>query len=159
MLLLLLLVTATWCTHVLSHGQPLIRETAAARIAVVKKLIWSFPTFKKCSWILLHFLGVFFSKMGKKLSTFIGDSTYTRAPPNYRSPLRSNYTVIRKYSDSGILFIFLCFRVFRIFFLDEHKIISLDLPFFSVIKHFFSPPYTIAKNSRLKITYISVFST
>jgi hypothetical protein len=29
--------------------------------------------------------------MGKKLSTFIGDSTYTRAPPNYRSPLRSNY--------------------------------------------------------------------
>ncbi len=28
--------------------------------------------------------------MGKKLSTFIGDSTYTRAPPNYRSPLRSN---------------------------------------------------------------------
>jgi hypothetical protein len=24
------------------------------------------------------------------LSTFIGDSTYTRAPPNYRSPLRSN---------------------------------------------------------------------
>jgi hypothetical protein len=29
--------------------------------------------------------------MGKKLSTFIGDSTYARAPPNYRSPLRSNY--------------------------------------------------------------------
>jgi len=29
--------------------------------------------------------------MGKKLSTFIGDSTYTRAPPTYRSPLRSNY--------------------------------------------------------------------
>ena len=29
-------------------------------------------------------------KMGKKLSTFIGDSTYTRAPFNYRSPLRSN---------------------------------------------------------------------
>ena len=28
--------------------------------------------------------------MGKKLSTFIGDSTYTRAPFNYRSPLRSN---------------------------------------------------------------------
>ena len=28
--------------------------------------------------------------MGKKLSSFIGDSTYTRAPPNYRSPLRSN---------------------------------------------------------------------
>jgi hypothetical protein len=29
--------------------------------------------------------------MGKKLSTFIGDSTYTRAPPTYRSPLRFNY--------------------------------------------------------------------
>jgi hypothetical protein len=28
--------------------------------------------------------------MGKKLSTFIGDSTYTRAPPTYRSPLQSN---------------------------------------------------------------------
>jgi hypothetical protein len=28
--------------------------------------------------------------MGKKLSTFIGDSTYMRAPLNYRSPLRSN---------------------------------------------------------------------
>jgi len=28
--------------------------------------------------------------MGKKLSTFIGDSTYMKAPPNYRSPLRSN---------------------------------------------------------------------
>jgi hypothetical protein len=25
------------------------------------------------------------------MSTFIGDSTYTRAPPTYRSPLRSNY--------------------------------------------------------------------
>jgi hypothetical protein len=32
--------------------------------------------------------------MGKKLSTFIGDSTYTRAPPNYRSPLRSNNTLL-----------------------------------------------------------------
>jgi hypothetical protein len=32
--------------------------------------------------------------MGKKLSTFIGDSTYTRAPPNYRSPLRSNYNLL-----------------------------------------------------------------
>jgi hypothetical protein len=32
--------------------------------------------------------------MGKKLSTFIGDSTYTRAPPNYRSPLRSNYCIV-----------------------------------------------------------------
>jgi len=32
--------------------------------------------------------------MGKKLSTFIGDSTYTRAPPNYRSPLRSNNMLI-----------------------------------------------------------------
>jgi hypothetical protein len=37
--------------------------------------------------------------MGKKLSTFIGDSTYTRAPPNYRSPLRSNnYASIREYN-------------------------------------------------------------
>jgi len=38
---------------------------AAARIAVVKKLIWSYPTFKKCSWILLHFLGNFFEKWEK----------------------------------------------------------------------------------------------
>jgi hypothetical protein len=29
--------------------------------------------------------------MGKKLSTFIGDSMYTRAPPTHRSPLRSNH--------------------------------------------------------------------
>jgi len=32
--------------------------------------------------------------MGKKISTFIGDSTYTRAPPTHRSPLRSNYQQI-----------------------------------------------------------------
>jgi hypothetical protein len=31
--------------------------------------------------------------MGKKLSTFVGDSTYTRAPPTHRSPLRSNNVV------------------------------------------------------------------
>jgi hypothetical protein len=28
------------------------------------------------------------------LSIFIGDSTYTRAPPNYRSPLRSNNEMV-----------------------------------------------------------------
>ena len=38
--------------------------------------------------------------MGKKLSTFIGDSTYTRAPPNYRSPLRSNN--LNRYSRDPI---------------------------------------------------------
>jgi hypothetical protein len=45
---------------------------------------------------------IFFKKRGKKLSTFIGDSTYTRAPPNYRSPLRSNHQTIeqkKKYSN------------------------------------------------------------
>jgi hypothetical protein len=30
------------------------------------------------------------TKSHKKLSTFVGDSTYTNAPPTHRSPLRSN---------------------------------------------------------------------
>jgi hypothetical protein len=38
----------------------------------------------------LQILGFFLQKMGKKLSTFVGDSTYTRASATHRGPLRSN---------------------------------------------------------------------
>jgi len=43
--------------------------------------------------------------MGEKMSTFIGDSTYTRAPPTYRSPLRSNNnaTLHPSIAPAGIL--------------------------------------------------------
>jgi hypothetical protein len=62
-----------------SHGQPLIQDKTLKYILQKKKFE-----------VLLQILGIFLQKMGKKLSTFIGDSTYTRAPPTHRSPLRSN---------------------------------------------------------------------
>jgi hypothetical protein len=57
--------------------------------------------------MLLNFITlprIFFSKRGKKLSTFIGDSTYTRAPPTYRSPLQSNYRETRKLTTCDSVF-------------------------------------------------------
>jgi hypothetical protein len=44
----------------------------------------------------------FFNKlqiMLKKLYTFVGDSTYTNAPPTHRSPLRYNYLLLRASVD------------------------------------------------------------
>ncbi len=42
-------------------------------------------------------------KNEKKLSTFVGDSMYTRAPPTHRSPLRSNNYRLRIYHSSLIV--------------------------------------------------------
>jgi hypothetical protein len=47
----------------------------------------------------------FLQKMGKKLSTFVGDSTYTRALATHRSPLRSNY--LHKFSLNRKKFVLL----------------------------------------------------